>query len=177
MEKNIRFTRRKNYKKINTSDNFWSMGDTGPCGPCSEIFYDHGPHIKGGIPGSKEQDGDRYIEIWNLVFMQYEMMADGTKSNLPKPSIDTGMGLERMAAILQGVNNNYDIDLFKKLINSSIELSDIDSNAENLVSHRVISDHLRASAFLIADGILPSNEGRGYVLEELCEELCGMYIS
>ena len=153
--------------KINTSDNFWSMGDTGPCGPCSEIFYDHGPHIKGGIPGSKEQDGDRYIEIWNLVFMQYEMMADGTKSNLPKPSIDTGMGLERMAAILQGVNNNYDIDLFKKLINSSIELSDIDSNAENLVSHRVISDHLRASAFLIADGILPSNEGRGYVLRRI----------
>ena len=153
--------------KINTSDNFWSMGDTGPCGPCSEIFYDHGSHIKGGVPGSKEQDGDRYIEIWNLVFMQFEMMNDGTRSVLPKPSIDTGMGLERMAAILQGVNNNYDIDLFKKLIMYSIEFSGIEETEENLVSHRVISDHLRASAFLIADGILPSNEGRGYVLRRI----------
>ena len=153
--------------KINTSDNFWSMGDTGPCGPCSEIFYDHGSHIKGGIPGSKEQDGDRYIEIWNLVFMQFEMKKDGKRLTLPKPSIDTGMGLERMAAILQGVSNNYDIDLFKKLMMYSIEFSGIEATEENLVSHRVISDHLRASAFLIADGVLPSNEGRGYVLRRI----------
>ena len=153
--------------KINTSDNFWSMGDTGPCGPCSEIFYDHGSHLKGGVPGSKDQDGDRYIEIWNLVFMQFEMLNDGTRVNLPKPSIDTGMGLERMAAILQGVNNNYDIDLFKTLINDSVELSGVEASPDKLVSHRVISDHLRASAFLIADGVLPSNEGRGYVLRRI----------
>jgi alanyl-tRNA synthetase len=153
--------------KISTSDNFWSMGDTGPCGPCSEIFYDHGPEINGGIPGSKDEDGDRFIEIWNLVFMQYEMLTDGTRHNLPKPSIDTGMGLERMAAVLQGVHNNYDIDLFKALINSSVEHSGIEAENENLISHRVIADHLRASAFLIADGILPSNEGRGYVLRRI----------
>ena len=153
--------------KISTSDNFWSMGDTGPCGPCSEIFYDHGPKIQGGIPGSKNEDGDRFIEIWNLVFMQYEMLSDGNRNNLPKPSIDTGMGLERMAAVLQGVHNNYEIDLFQELINRSIEFSGIEADNESLTSHRVISDHLRASAFLIADGVLPSNEGRGYVLRRI----------
>ena len=153
--------------KISTSDNFWSMGDTGPCGPCSEIFYDHGPKIQGGIPGSKNEDGDRFIEIWNLVFMQYEMLSDGNRNNLPKPSIDTGMGLERMSAVLQGVHNNYEIDLFQELINTSIEYSGVEANDESLISHRVISDHLRASAFLIADGVLPSNEGRGYVLRRI----------
>ena len=153
--------------KISTSDNFWSMGDTGPCGPCSEIFYDHGPKIQGGIPGSKNEDGDRFIEIWNLVFMQYEMLSDGNRNNLPKPSIDTGMGLERMAAVLQGVHNNYEIDLFQELINTSIEFSGLEADNESLTSHRVISDHLRASAFLIADGVLPSNEGRGYVLRRI----------
>ena len=153
--------------KISTSDNFWSMGDTGPCGPCSEIFYDHGPKIQGGIPGSKNEDGDRFIEIWNLVFMQYEMLSNGDRNKLPKPSIDTGMGLERMAAVLQGVHNNYEIDLFQELINTSIEFSGIEADNESLISHRVISDHLRASAFLIADGVLPSNEGRGYVLRRI----------
>ena len=153
--------------KISTSDNFWSMGDTGPCGPCSEIFYDHGPKIQGGIPGSKNEDGDRFIEIWNLVFMQYEMLSDGNRNNLPKPSIDTGMGLERMSAVLQGVHNNYEIDLFQELINTSIEFSGLEADNESLTSHRVISDHLRASAFLIADGVLPSNEGRGYVLRRI----------
>jgi len=153
--------------KINTLDNFWSMGDTGPCGPCSEIFYDHGPEVNGGIPGSKNEDGDRYIEIWNLVFMQYEMLANGDRANLPKPSIDTGMGLERMAAVLQGVHNNYEIDLFQNLINSSVDYSGVEAIGEKLISHRVISDHLRASAFLIADGVLPSNDGRGYVLRRI----------
>ena len=153
--------------KISSSDNFWSMGDTGPCGPCSEIFYDHGPKISGGIPGSVNEDGDRYIEIWNLVFMQYEKSANGNKSNLPRPSIDTGMGLERMAAVLQGVHNNYDIDLFKNLINSSVEFSGVEAVNENLISHRVIVDHLRASSFLISDGVLPSNDGRGYVLRRI----------
>ena len=153
--------------KISTSDNFWSMGDTGPCGPCSEIFYDHGPKIQGGIPGSKNEDGDRFIEIWNLVFMQYEMLSNGNRNNLPKPSIDTGMGLERMSAVLQGVHNNYEIDLFQELINTSIEFSGLEADNESLTSHRVISDHLRASAFLIADGVLPSNEGRGYVLRRI----------
>ncbi len=153
--------------KISTSDNFWSMGDTGPCGPCSEIFYDHGPKIQGGIPGSKNEDGDRFIEIWNLVFMQYEMLSDGNRNNLPKPSIDTGMGLERMSAVLQGVHNNYEIDLFQELINTSIEFSGLEADNQSLTSHRVISDHLRASAFLIADGVLPSNEGRGYVLRRI----------
>ena len=153
--------------KIDTSDNFWSMGDTGPCGPCSEIFYDHGSKILGGIPGSKNQDGDRFIEIWNLVFMQYEMLSNGNRSDLPKPSIDTGMGLERMAAVLQGVHNNYEIDLFEQLINTSIDYAGTEDNNENIISHRVIADHLRASAFLIADGVLPSNEGRGYVLRRI----------
>ncbi len=153
--------------KISTSDNFWSMGDIGPCGPCSEIFYDHGPKVSGGIPGSKNENGDRYIEIWNLVFMQYEMLVNRTRSDLPKPSIDTGMGLERMAAVLQGVHNNYEIDLFKNLISNSVELSGIEAVNENLISHRIITDHLRASAFLIADGVLPSNDGRGYVLRRI----------
>ena len=153
--------------KISTSDNFWSMGDIGPCGPCSEIFYDHGPKVSGGIPGSKNEDGDRYIEIWNLVFMQYEMLVNRTRSDLPKPSIDTGMGLERMAAVLQGVHNNYEIDLFKNLISNSVELSGIEAVNENLISHRIITDHLRASAFLIADGVLPTNDGRGYVLRRI----------
>ena len=153
--------------KIGTSDNFWSMGDTGPCGPCSEIFYDHGSKIQGGIPGSKDQDGDRFIEIWNLVFMQYEMLKDGNRNDLPKPSIDTGMGLERMAAVLQGVHNNYEIDLFEELINTSVDYAGVETNKDNLISHRVIADHLRASAFLIADGVLPSNEGRGYVLRRI----------
>ena len=153
--------------KISTSDNFWSMGDIGPCGPCSEIFYDHGPKVSGGIPGSKKENGDRYIEIWNLVFMQYEMLVNRTRSDLPKPSIDTGMGLERMAAVLQGVHNNYEIDLFKNLISNSVELSGIEAVNENLISHRIITDHLRASAFLIADGVLPTNDGRGYVLRRI----------
>ena len=153
--------------KISTLDNFWSMSDTGPCGPCSEIFYDHGPKVSGGIPGSKNEDGDRFIEIWNLVFMQYEMLMNGHRIDLPRPSIDTGMGLERMTAVLQGVHNNYDIDLFKNLINSSVEFSGVEAVNENLISHRVIADHLRASAFLIADGVLPSNDGRGYVLRRI----------
>ena len=153
--------------KINSSDNFWSMGDTGPCGPCSEIFYDHGQHIKGGMPGSSKQEGDRFIEIWNLVFMQYEMHKSGKRTNLPKPSIDTGMGLERMAAVLQGVNDNYEIDLFKRLIEDSINITGFDVKGDDLNSHRVIVDHLRASSFLIADGILPTNEGRGYVLRRI----------
>lgn len=150
--------------RIATSDNFWSMGDTGPCGPCTEIFYDYGDSIPGGPPGSKDEDGDRFIEIWNLVFMQYEQLADGTRINLPKPSVDTGMGLERIAALLQGVHNNYDIDLFKNLIEASqAETGNIDMRQ----SHNVIADHLRASSFLIADGVLPSNEGRGYVLRRI----------
>ena len=153
--------------KISSSDNFWSMGETGPCGPCSEIFYDHGPKISGGIPGSANEDGDRYIEIWNLVFMQYEMQANGDRVDLPRPSIDTGMGLERMAAVLQGVHNNFEIDLFQNIINTSEEFSGAEANNEDLISHRVIADHLRASAFLIADGVLPSNEGRGYVLRRI----------
>lgn len=148
---------------IATSDNFWSMGDTGPCGPCSEIFYDHGEGIPGGPPGSPDQDGDRFVEIWNLVFMQFEQTPEGTRIPLPKPSIDTGMGLERIAAVLQGVHNNYDIDLFKALIEASVNLT----SPDKINSHRVIADHLRSSAFLIADGILPSNEGRGYVLRRI----------
>ena len=147
-----------------TSDNFWSMGDTGPCGPCTEIFYDHGEHIAGGPPGSPDQDGDRFIEIWNLVFMQYEQLANGTRIALPKPSVDTGMGLERIAALLQGVHSNYEIDLFKSLIESSKLAS---GNSGMPQSHNVIADHLRATSFLIADGILPSNEGRGYVLRRI----------
>ena len=153
--------------RIPTSDNFWAMGDTGPCGPCSEIFYDHGDHIWGGPPGSPEEDGDRFIEIWNLVFMQYEQVTLEERINLPKPSIDTGMGLERIAAVLQGEHDNYDIDLFKALIASSEELTGTKAHGDQQPSHRVIADHLRASSFLIADGVLPSNEGRGYVLRRI----------
>ena len=153
--------------RIATSDNFWSMGDTGPCGPCSEIFYDHGPHIAGGPPGSADEDGDRFVEIWNLVFMQYEQREDGERSDLPKPSIDTGMGLERVAAVMQGVHDNYEIDLFKALIAQSGSLTGTITTGENQASHRVIADHLRASSFLVADGVLPSNEGRGYVLRRI----------
>ncbi len=153
--------------RIPTSDNFWSMGDTGPCGPCSEIFYDHGEHIWGGPPGSAEEDGDRFIEIWNLVFMQFEKHADGSQTNLPKPSIDTGMGLERISAVLQGVHDNYDIDLFKTLIKASEDLTATKAIGAQQPSHRVIADHLRASSFLIADGVTPSNEGRGYVLRRI----------
>ncbi len=153
--------------RIATSDNFWQMGDTGPCGPCSEIFYDHGDHIWGGPPGSPEEDGDRFIEIWNLVFMQYEQFQDGTRTRLPKPSIDTGMGLERVAAVLQGVHDNYDIDLFKSLIAASVDLIGVAAEGDKRASHRVIADHLRSMCFLIADGVLPSNEGRGYVLRRI----------
>jgi alanyl-tRNA synthetase len=153
--------------RIATSDNFWSMGDTGPCGPCSEIFYDHGPQVAGGPPGSPDEDGDRYVEFWNLVFMQYNQAADGTRTPLPKPSIDTGMGLERLTAILQGVHSNYDIDLFRALIGASVELTGVKAEGDNAPSHRVIADHLRSTAFLIADGVSPSNEGRGYVLRRI----------
>jgi alanyl-tRNA synthetase len=151
--------------RIDSNDNFWSMGDTGPCGPCSEIFYDHGAHIPGGPPGSPDEDGDRFVEIWNLVFMQYEQHADGRRTDLPRPSIDTGMGIERLAAVLQGVHDNYDIDLFRALIAASKALT---GNAgSNGSSHRVIADHLRSTSFLIADGVTPSNEGRGYVLRRI----------
>jgi len=153
--------------KISTSDNFWSMGDLGPCGPCSEIFYDHGDHLQGGPPGSKNQDGDRFIEIWNLVFMQFEQVSKDKRINLPKPSVDTGMGLERISALLQGTHDNYEIDHFKTLIQASTELTKTKANKENIASHRVIADHLRASSFLIAEGVLPSNEGRGYVLRRI----------
>src|SRR5271168_5286793 len=153
--------------RIATRDNFWAMGDTGPCGPCSEIFYDHGDHIPGGPPGSADADGDRFIEIWNLVFMQFETLPGGERVNLPRPSIDTGMGLERIAAVLQGVHDNYDIDLFRALIRASADLTGVDSDGPQRASHRVIADHLRASAFLVADGVLPSNEGRGYVLRRI----------
>jgi alanyl-tRNA synthetase len=153
--------------RIATSDNFWQMGDTGPCGPCSEIFYDHGPHIPGGPPGSPDADGDRFIEIWNLVFMQYEQLPGGKREALPKPSIDTGMGLERFAAVLQGTHDNYAIDLFSAIIGAIADLTGIDAEGSRRVSHRVIADHLRAAAFLIADGVLPSNEGRGYVLRRI----------
>lgn len=153
--------------RIGTSDNFWAMGDTGPCGPCSEIFYDHGDHIWGGPPGSPEEDGDRFIEIWNLVFMQYEQITKEERVNLPRPSIDTGMGLERVAALLQGKHDNYDIDLFRALIEASVEMTGVKAEGERRASHRVIADHLRSSAFLIADGVLPSNEGRGYVLRRI----------
>ena len=153
--------------RIATSDNFWAMGDTGPCGPCSEIFYDHGPDIPGGPPGSPDQDGDRFIEIWNLVFMQFEQLPGGERVNLPRPSVDTGMGLERIAAVLQGKHDNYDIDLFRALIAASAEASGVAPDGPHSVSHRVIADHLRASSFLIADGVLPSKEGRGYVLRRI----------
>ena len=153
--------------RIPTSDNFWSMGDTGPCGPCSEIFFDHGDKIPGGPPGSPDADGDRFIEIWNLVFMQYEQLAPGERVPLPKPSIDTGAGLERVAAVLQGKHDNYDTDLFQALIAASVEATGVKATGKHAVSHRVIADHLRASSFLIADGVLPSNEGRGYVLRRI----------
>ena len=153
--------------RIAGSDNFWSMGDTGPCGPCTEIFYDHGEHIWGGPPGSAEEDGDRFVEIWNLVFMQFDQQPDGTRVSLPKPSIDTGMGLERVAAVLQGVHNNYDVDLFKALIGASVEATGVKAEGDSLPSHRVIADHLRSTSFLIADGVTPSNEGRGYVLRRI----------
>ncbi|KUR71737.1 alanine--tRNA ligase [Novosphingobium fuchskuhlense] len=153
--------------RIPTSDNFWSMGDTGPCGPCSEIFYDHGDHIFGGPPGSPDEDGDRFIEIWNLVFMQFEQAADGTRTNLPSPSIDTGMGIERVAAVLQGQHDNYDTDTFRALIAASESLTGTKAEGESRASHRVIADHLRSSSFLLADGVLPSNEGRGYVLRRI----------
>ena len=152
--------------RIATSDNFWSMGDTGPCGPCSEIFYDHGDHIPGGPPGSPDEDGDRFIEIWNLVFMQYEQ-TETERLSLPKPSIDTGMGLERIAAVLQGQHDNYDIDLMRALIESSAHHSNTDPDGDFKTSHRVVADHLRSAGFLIADGVLPSNEGRGYVLRRI----------
>src|SRR5437660_692433 len=153
--------------RIATSDNFWAMGETGPCGPCSEIFYDHGEAIPGGPPGSPDAEGDRFVEIWNLVFMQYEQVPGGERVVLPRPSIDTGMGLERIAAVLQGTHDNYKIDLFSAIIANVADLTGVDSDGAQGVSHRVIADHLRASSFLIADGVLPSNEGRGYVLRRI----------
>jgi alanyl-tRNA synthetase len=153
--------------RIPTSDNFWQMGDTGPCGPCSEIFFDHGPKIPGGPPGSADADGDRFIEIWNLVFMQFDQRAPGDRVALPKPSIDTGMGLERISAVLQGTHDNYETDLFKALIAASVDATGVRAEGEHKASHRVIADHLRASSFLIADGVLPLNEGRGYVLRRI----------
>ncbi|MFD2677509.1 alanine--tRNA ligase [Camelimonas lactis] len=153
--------------RIPTSDNFWMMGDTGPCGPCSEIFYDHGPHIPGGPPGSPDEDGDRFIEIWNLVFMQFDQVAPGERLNLPRPSIDTGMGLERISAVLQGTHDNYATDMMRALIMAVANLTGVDPDGPQGVSHRVIADHLRACSFLIADGVLPSNEGRGYVLRRI----------
>ena len=153
--------------KISTSDNFWSMGETGPCGPCSEIFYDHGDKLKGGPPGSPNQDGDRFIEIWNLVFMQFEQISKEKRVYLPKPSVDTGMGLERITAVLQGTHDNYSIDHFKELMSASSEITKTKIDNKTIASHRVIADHLRASSFLIAEGVLPSNEGRGYVLRRI----------
>jgi alanyl-tRNA synthetase len=155
----------RRFTRMDGKTNFWSMGDTGPCGPCSEIFYDHGPEVAGGPPGSPDEDGDRYVEIWNLVFMQYERSADGTLTPLPKPSVDTGMGLERIAAVMQGVHSNYDIDLFKNLIRAAGKLAGTQVLTSN--SLRVIADHIRASSFLIVDGVTPSNEGRGYVLRRI----------
>jgi alanyl-tRNA synthetase len=153
--------------RIPTDDNFWSMGPTGPCGPCTEIFYDHGDHIPGGPPGSPDEDGDRFIEIWNLVFMQFEQHADGRRENLPRPSIDTGMGLERIGALLQGKHDNYDTDLLRSLIEASAHATSTDPDGSGRIHHRVIADHLRSTSFLIADGVMPSNEGRGYVLRRI----------
>src|SRR5690349_20307203 len=153
--------------RIPTSDNFWAMGDTGPCGPCSEIFYDHGEGIPGGPPGSPDEDGDRFIEIWNLVFMQFEQQTREMRVPLPRPSIDTGMGLERIAAVLQHKHNNYDIDLFRALIEAVAHETGVNPDGPQSASHKVIADHLRATSFLIADGVLPSNEGRGYVLRRI----------
>jgi len=160
--------------RIGAKDNFWAMGDTGPCGPCSEIFYDHGEHIPGGPPGTPEEDGDRFVEIWNLVFMQYDRDEEGTLNPLPKPSVDTGMGLERMAAVMQGTNDNYSIDLFKKLIAAACEVTGVKfgENKEQDVSLRVLADHLRSVSFLMADGVLPSNEGRGFVLRRILRRAC-----
>jgi alanyl-tRNA synthetase len=159
--------------RIATADNFWAMGDTGPCGPCSEIFYDHGESLAGGPPGSEDAEGDRFVEIWNLVFMQYEQRRPDERVPLPRPSIDTGMGLERIAAVLQGKHDNYDIDLFRSLISASAEASGVAAEGAHAVSHRVIADHLRAAAFLIADGVLPSREGRGYVLRRIMRRAMG----
>src|SRR6476660_4258474 len=153
--------------RIPTKDNFWAMGDDGPCGPCSEIFYDHGEHIPGGPPGSPDEDGNRFVEVWNLVFMQYEQAAGEIVSELPSKSIDTGMGLERIAAVLQGIPDNYDTDTCRGLIEASEELTRTSAEGEQQASHRVIADHLRASGFLVADGVLPANEGRGYVLRRI----------
>ena len=153
--------------RIATSDNFWSMGDTGPCGPCSEIFYDHGEHIPGGPPGSPDEDGDRFVEVWNLVFMQFEQFEDGSREPLPRPSIDTGIGLERVTAILQGQHDNYDTDLIRPIMDAAAHATDGDPDGGQRASYKAIADHLRASAFLIADGVLPSNEGRGYVLRRI----------
>ena len=147
------------------SDNFWSMGDTGPCGPCTEIFYDHGEDIEGGLPGTPEEDGDRYIEIWNIVFMQFNRSADGSMAELPKPSVDTGMGLERVAAVMQGVHSNYEIDLFQHLLAAIAKLLSVVDEGQG--SLRVIADHIRSCAFLVVDGVMPSNEGRGYVLRRI----------
>jgi len=153
--------------RIATSDNFWSMGDTGPCGPCSEIFYDHGADVPGGPPGSPDEDGDRWVEIWNLVFMQYDRDGEGMLNPIPKPSVDTGMGLERVAAVMQGVHNNYDIDIMCSLIEHSSDLTSVNADGDMAASHKVIADHLRCASFLLADGVMPSNEGRGYVLRRI----------
>ncbi|MEX1265400.1 MAG: alanine--tRNA ligase, partial [Woeseia sp.] len=153
------------FSRMGAKDNFWSMGDTGPCGPCSEIFYDHGPDIAGGPPGSKDEDGDRYVEIWNLVFMQFDRAANGDMTPLPKPSVDTGMGLERIAAVLQGVHSNYHIDLFANLIGAAARVLGVPNDGSS--SLNVIADHIRACSFLIVDGVLPGNEGRGYVLRRI----------
>ncbi|MEL6753275.1 MAG: alanine--tRNA ligase, partial [Pseudomonadota bacterium] len=153
--------------RIATDDNFWMMGPTGPCGPSSEIFYDHGDHIPGGPPGSPDEDGDRFIEIWNLVFMQYEQFEDGTRRELAAQSIDTGMGLERIGALLQGKHDNYDTDLMRALIEASAHATSVDPDGDKNVHHRVIADHLRSTSFLIADGVMPANEGRGYVLRRI----------
>jgi len=156
---------RNRFSRLGESENFWAMGDTGPCGPCSEIFYDHGPDVQGGPPGSPDADGDRYIEIWNLVFMQFDRNAEGVLTPLPKPSVDTGMGLERLAAVMQGVHSNYEIDLFQSLIEDAARVTEAQNRESK--SLRVIADHIRACSFLIADGVLPSNEGRGYVLRRI----------
>ncbi|MEM8827595.1 MAG: alanine--tRNA ligase, partial [Pseudomonadota bacterium] len=153
--------------RIAGADNFWSMGETGPCGPCSELFYDHGDHIPGGPPGSPDEDGDRFVEIWNLVFMQYDQSVDGTRTDLPRPSIDTGMGLERAAAVMQGTHDNFDIDLFQALTGTAAEFAKTGRDGEHKRSLRVVADHVRAGGFLIADGVLPANEGRGYVLRRI----------
>ena len=153
--------------RIATNDNFWMMGPTGPCGPCTEIFYDHGESFWGGPPGSPDEDGDRFIEIWNLVFMQYEQFEDGSKTDLPNQSIDTGMGIERVAALLQGTNDNYSTDLIRSLIEASAHATSSDPDGPGKTHHRVIADHLRSTSFLIADGVMPSNDGRGYVLRRI----------